>query len=280
MNILTFDIEDWYNCDFITPDYNWEKYEVRIHSGVDRILQELSDRNIKATFFCLGWIAEKYPEVVRDIFKNGHQIGCHSYQHDLLVNFDREAFKHDTIRSKGLIEELIGESITSYRAPGFSVSEANSWVFEVLTELDFEYDCSIFPASHDYGGFLNYGNADPAILRLPNGTSIKEFPVNVKSIFSKSFVFSGGGYFRFFPYWLIRRWAKQAPYLMTYFHPRDFDPGQPVIKSLPIMRKYKSYVGLGAAFSKFQDFLNDFEFVNIAEADKSVDWENARMLTL
>jgi peptidoglycan-N-acetylglucosamine deacetylase len=280
MNILTFDIEDWYNCDFISPDYNWDKYEVRIYEGVDRILQELSKRNLKATFFCLGWIAEKHPAVVQKIHMNGHQVGCHSYQHQLLTEFDRESFKQDTRKSKDLIENVIGESINAYRAPGFSISAKNSWVFEVLSELDFQFDCSIFPASHDYGGFLNYGDSEPALLALSNGLRIKEFPVNVKSILWRKIVYSGGGFFRFFPYWLIKDWAEQAPYLMTYFHPRDFDPGQPTIKSLPIMRKYKSYVGLSSAFGKFQELLNDFEFINVVDADKCIDWKRVRLLSL
>lgn len=280
MNILTFDIEDWYNCDFITTDFNWDKYEVRIYEGVDRILQELEPRNLKATFFCLGWIAEKHPDVIRKIHARGHHIGCHSYQHELSFRFNRESFKQDTEKSKKLIEDLIGESINAFRAPGFSISEQNIWALEVLTELGFEYDCSLFPAAHDYGGFASYGKSEPAIFHLPNGTQLKEFPINIQPVLGKNIVFSGGGFFRFFPYILIKYWASKSDYLMTYFHTRDFDPDQPMINSLPIMRKFKSYVGLKTSFVKFQKLLNDFEFVNVEEADKFIDWKTTRVINL
>ena len=280
MNILTFDIEDWYNCDFITTDFNWDKYEVRIYEGVERILQELDKRNLKATFFCLGWIAENHPDIIRSIHARGHHIGCHSYQHELSFRFDRNGFKQDTEKSKKLIEDLIGESIDAFRAPGFSITEQNIWALEVLTELGFEYDCSLFPATHDYGGFASYGKAEPAILKLGNGVQLKEFPINIKRIFGKSIVFSGGGFFRFFPYRLIKNWTLQSDYIMTYLHTRDFDPGQPMIKSLPLMRKFKSYVGLSTSFSKFQKLLNDFDFVSVKEASNLIDWEKARIIEL
>ena len=280
MNILTFDIEDWYNCDFITSDFNWDKYEVRIYEGIERILKELETRNLKATFFCLGWIAEKHPDVIRQIHAQGHHIGCHSYQHELSFRFDRQGFRKDTEKSKKLIEDLIGEPINAFRAPGFSITERNIWSLEVLNELGFEYDCSILPTSHDYGGFPSFGNAEPVILQLANGAQIKEFPINIQNILGKKIVFSGGGYFRLFPYSLIKYWTSQSRYLMTYFHTRDFDPGQPMIKSLPIMRKFKSYVGLSASFKKFQKLLNDFEFVNVLDADKLINWETARVIKL
>jgi len=280
MNILTFDIEDWYSCDFITTDFNWDKYEVRIYEGVDRILQELNSRNLKATFFCLGWIAEKHPQVIRSINAHGHHIGCHSYQHELSFRFDRVAFQQDTEKSKKLIEDLLGDSINAFRAPGFSITEKNIWALEVLTELGFEYDCSVLPARHDYGGFASYGKGEPALLKLPNGSQIKEFPINIQRVLGKNLVFSGGGFFRIFPYWLIKHWTSRSDYMMTYFHTRDFDPGQPRIDSLPPMRKFKSYVGLSTSFTKFQKLLNDFDFVSVEEADKMIDWTTTRVIKL
>ena len=280
MNILTFDIEDWYNCDFISEDFNWDKYEVRIYKGVERILVELEKRKLKATFFCLGWIAEKHPQVILGIYKAGHHIGCHSYQHELSFRFNQDAFNQDTEKSKKLIEDLIGEKVDAFRAPGFSITENNTWALEVLSELGFEYDCSLFPAAHDYGGFQSYGKAEPTLIQLPNDSQLKEFPINIHSIYNKNLVFSGGGFFRLFPYFLIKKWAKQTPYLMTYFHPRDFDPGQPMLQSLPLMRKFKSYVGLKKSFSKFQHLLDDFDFVDIREADAQIDWGKTRIIKL
>jgi polysaccharide deacetylase family protein (PEP-CTERM system associated) len=280
MNILTFDIEDWYNCDFVTTDFNWDKHEVRIYESVDKILDELESRNLNGTFFCLGWLAEKHPEVIRKIHSKGHHLGCHSYQHELSFRFDRESFKYDTKKAKDLIESVIGESINAFRAPGFSITEQNVWALEVLAELGFEYDCSLFPANHDYGGFAAFGNVEPAILKLSNGKQIKEFPMSVQPFFGKNIVFSGGGFFRFFPYKLIKYWTSKSSYVMTYFHPRDFDPDQPVIKELPLQRRFKSYVGLSRSFSKFQKLLDDFKFINVEEASKLTDWDNARVIHL
>lgn len=278
VNILTFDIEDWYNCDFITEDFNWDKYEVRIYEGIERILLELDKRKLKGTFFCLGWMAEKHPDVIRQIHQRGHHIGCHSYQHELSFRFDRVGFKNDVEKSKKLLEDVIGESVNAFRAPGFSITENNLWAFDVLCELGFKFDCSLFPAKHDYGGFPSFGKSEPVVLKLENGSEIKEFPINIHPFLGQSMVFSGGGFFRFLPYSIIKKWGKSSDYMMTYFHTRDFDPEQPIIASLPIMRKFKSYVGLKQAFKKFQRLLDDFEFVNLEQADQMFDWANARKL--
>jgi polysaccharide deacetylase family protein (PEP-CTERM system associated) len=280
MNVLTFYIEDWYNCDFISPDLDWEKYEVRIYEGVERILLALNERDLKATFFCLGWVAQNHPKVIGRIHEQGHHIGCHSFKHDLAYTFNRKGFKSDTEKAKKTIEDLIGVSVTAYRAPGFSIKKENVWAFEVLNELGFEYDSSVFPAAHDYGGFPEIGISEPFLLQLPNGCFLKEFPMSTKSVLGRQLVFSGGGFFRIFPYWLILYWAKHSDYLMTYFHPRDFDPGQPLMETLPLMRKFKSYVGLKQAFPKFQRFISEFQFHSLMEADKIIDWYKVRTVKI
>lgn len=275
MNILTFDIEDWYNCDFISGDFDWDKHEVRIYDGVRRILDELDRRNLKGTFFCLGWLAENHPLIIKEIADRGHEIGCHSYQHELSHRFTPEEFIADTSKAKKLIEDIIGKPINIFRAPGFSITKNNTWALKALADMGFEYDCSMFPASHDYGGMPSYGDGVPKLIDLGDGRHIKEFPINIKRIGGKNIVFSGGGFFRLFPYWLIRHWANGCDYMMTYFHPRDFDTGQPVVPNLPLMRRFKSYVGIKGAFKKFQRLLDDMEFINIAKADKTIDWNNA-----
>ncbi len=280
MNILTFDIEDWYNCDFISGELDWDKHEVRIYEGVERILEELERREQKGTFFCLGWIAEKHPEVIRAIYRNGHHLGCHSYQHELSSGFCREEFKKDTLKAKHLIEDVIGEEIKAFRAPGFSITKNNVWALRALVEMGFEYDCSIFPSSHDYGGMMSYGAGVPKRINVGDGLFIKEFPINIRKLLNKPVVFSGGGYFRLFPYSLIKRWGKTSDYMMTYFHPRDFDTGQPVMKGLPLIRRFKSYVGIKKAFCKFKMLLDDFVFCSVAEADKEIDWEKADVISL
>jgi polysaccharide deacetylase family protein (PEP-CTERM system associated) len=271
MKVITFDIEDWYNVDFISEDYNWDKYEVRIYQNVDRILERLDEGKIRATFFCLGWMAEKHPDVIRKIDRMGHHIGCHSYQHQLSNRLSKSEFKNDSEKAKKVIEDLISKEINAFRAPGFSITKTNLWALEILIQLGFKYDCSLFPGKHDYGGCPDFCITGPAVLSLPNGL-IKEFPMSFHNILGKNIAFSGGGFFRLYPYWLIKNWSKKSPYLMTYFHPRDFDPNQPIFESQKGFRKFKSYVGLKNSFAKFDQYLKDFDFVDIEQANILIDW--------
>lgn len=280
MNILTFDIEDWYNCDFISGDFDWGKHEVRIYDGVHRILNELDRRGLKGTFFCLGWLAENHPSIIKEIADRGHEVGCHSYQHELSHRFTLEEFIADTKKAKTLIEQVIGKEVKIFRAPGFSITKNNTWALKALADMGFEYDCSMFPAEHDYGGMPSYGDGRPKLIDLEDGRYIKEFPINIRVVAGKNIVFSGGGFFRLFPYCLIKYWAKGSDYMMTYFHPRDFDTGQPVVPGLPMMRRFKSYVGIKGAFRKFQRLLDDFEFVNVEQADKTIEWDAVEHLNI
>lgn len=280
MNILTFDIEDWYNCDFISEDFAWDKYEYRVEKSIMPVLDEMDRRGLKATCFCLGWLAEKHPEIIREISDRGHQIGCHSYQHELSFRFDREQFIEDTLKAKTLLEDVIGKPVEVFRAPAFSITKNNPWAIDCLVEMGFKYDCSVFPAEHDYGGMPDYGASEPTILRTKSGNTIKEFPINVHKILGQNIVFSGGGFFRFFPYPLIRKWAKQSPYMMTYFHPREFDPSTPKVKSLPLMRQFKTYVNVKGNFDKWKNLVSDFQFMNVEQADASIDWSKQRVIEL
>lgn len=271
MRILTFDIEDWYCHDCESGDKNWAAKEVRIYEGVDKILDSLAKRNQKATFFVLGWLAEHHPQAIRKIAEAGHQVGCHTYQHELLTNFNQKQLHDDLYKAKSEIENVIGREVDAFRAPAFSITESNIFAFDVLAELGFKYDCSLFPAEREYGGMPSYGIGEPRLLNH-NGYIFKEFPINPADICGKKIVFSGGGYFRLFPYAMIKRLTKQQSYTMTYFHPSDFDPGQPDMKHLPKLRRWKNRVGLKGAFSKYERYLSDFDFVNLEQADKMIDW--------
>ena len=273
MRILTFDIEDWYCHDCESGDKAWASKEVRIYEGVDRILNSLAKRNQKATFFVLGWLAENHPQAIRKIADAGHQIGCHTYQHELLTRFDKRQMYDDVYRAKSEIESVIGAPIDAFRAPAFSITEKNLYAFDVLAELGFKYDCSLFPAERDYGGMPSYGIGEPRQINH-EGYIFKEFPINPADVAGRKVVFSGGGYFRLFPYWLIKKLTKQQNYTMTYFHPSDFDPGQPDMKHLPMLRRWKNRVGLKGAFSKYEKYLSDFDFVNLEQADKMIDWDS------
>lgn len=277
MRILTFDIEEWFHlldCDDTRTEAQWANYEVRIYDNVARLLDILEQTNTKATFFIIGWVARTYPELVRKI-SDKYQIGSHTMNHQLVWQQTPASFRDDVESSIKLLEDITGKKIEAFRAPGFSIRETEPWAFEILHDLGIKYDSSVFPAVHAHGGMPSFNNTAPALIGGDYGY-IKEFPISFKTIMGKHLIFSGGGYFRLFPYSLIKRWSHQNDsYLMSYIHPRDLDAGQPMITSLPISRRFKSYVGLKRAEQKFRQWLSDFSFIDIAEADCLLDWSTA-----
>lgn len=276
MNILTFDIEDWFNLLDIPATAkveDWGKFEPRIHRNVDRLIETTLRYGHKATFFCLGWVAERYPEVIRRIDAEGFEIASHSHTHQLAYQQTPAEFRHDIQRSIHTLEDTIGKKIRSFRAPGFSIGPGMPWAFEALIELGIESDSSVFPAPRGHGGFADFGTAQPAIIECASG-ALKEFPISLGSVMGRQFVFSGGGYFRLLPYWMIQRLTQRSEYLMTYFHPRDFDAEQPIL-DLPFHRRFKSYVGLKGAHAKFERWLSENQFIDIVNATSRVDWDAA-----
>jgi len=282
MRILTFDIEEWFHIldtDVSRAGTCWDRYETRIHANVDRLLGLLDRHKQRASFFCLGWIARKYPEVIRKIDSAGYEIGSHTSMHQLVYELGPEGFKRDVAESIDVLEACIGKKITMFRAPGFSIGKKNLWAFECLASLGMEIDSSVFPAHHGHGGFKEYGHARPTIISV-NGVAIKEFPINLFPILGRNIIFSGGGYFRLLPYPLLSRLFKKSPYVMTYFHPRDFDPEQPLIEGLSWRRRFKSYYGLKTAFSKLEKLLTDFSFTDLSTAAQSIDWGNVPIVNI
>ena len=277
MKILTFDVEDWFhildNEDTQSPDL-WDKFPSRAEEGLERILELLSNQNQKATFFILGWMAEKYPGLIKKIDRCGHHIASHSYAHQLVYQQSQSAFREDLYRSKIVLEELISKPITAYRAPGFSITDDTRWAFEQLVDLGFEIDCSVFPAGRAHGGMPHFTAQSPCI-SYEFDSPLKFFPINSRSIGGVNFIYSGGGYFRIFPEWFLRRWFSSDPYVMTYFHPRDFDPDQPIIPGLGPIRKFKSYVGLGSALKKLETIVAENKFLSLDVADIEFEWSTA-----
>lgn len=282
IEILTFDIEEWFHLldhNSTKTSQEWANYEVRIHQNMERILTLLKNTNQKATFFCLGWIARQYPEVIKAIISHGHEIGCHSHLHQLVYEQTPAEFEADLKSALHTLEDISGEKIRMYRAPGFSITEKNKWAFEILAKNGIEIDCSVFPANRAHGGFASFQYAKPSIIRY-NGIELKELPINYHTLFGTPIIFSGGGYFRLLPYALIKKWSAQSNYVMTYFHPRDFDAAQPLIKDLPLSRKFKSYVGLKGATPKFEQWLSDFEFIDIGTAVNKIDWSKVPIVDI
>ena len=282
MKILTFDIEEWFHIldhNSTQTDKQWNNYESRIHQNMSRIFQQLKKNDVKATFFCVGWIAEKYPEIIKEITTQGYEIGSHTRMHQLVYTQSPKDFKIDVEHSVKTLQDLSGEKIKSFRAPGFSITEQNKWAFEILANLGIEVDCSVFPAARAHGGFPSYKEPKPSIIKY-QGISLKEMPINYSTVLGKPIIFSGGGYFRLFPYSLIKKWTSESDYVMTYFHPRDFDVEQPIIEDLSHIRKFKSYVGLKGAEKKLDNWLRDFEFIDVQTADGDIDWKEVPVVNL
>ncbi len=282
MNILTFDVEDWFHVldnESTKNEKQWLKLESRIHQNMDKIFTLLEKNNQKATFFTLGWVARKYPEIIKKIDSLGYEIASHSDMHQLAYEFSREEFRQDLEISVKSIEDITGKKVKAYRAPGFSVKHQNKWVFEELIKNGIEIDCSVFPAQRAHGGFEEFGYAEPAYIEM-DGSKIKEFPINLYPLFGKNIIFSGGGYFRLFPYSFIKYFMNNSQYVMTYLHPRDFDSEQPLIEGLSEFRRFKSYIGLKSTWSKLDKLLNDYHFIDLQEANESIDWSKSKIVRL
>ena len=270
MNILTFDVEEWFHLldfDATRTEDKWGEYEVRIHENMERIFRILEETDTKATFFVIGWIAKRYPEVVRKIAEK-YEIGSHTMTHQLVWQQSPEDFKQDVDSSIKLLQDITGKPVKYFRAPGYSIRESEAYAFDTLAELGIEIDCSVFPAAHAHGGMPQFPAAAPSIIEH-NGIKMKELPISFAKVGGKNIIFSGGGYFRLFPYSLIKKLTKQnGDYNMAYIHPRDLDGGQPMLEGLPL------------AEAKLRKYLTDFKFTDIATANKQIDWENTQVIKI
>ena len=274
MNILTFDIEEWFHIldnASTRTEADWNRYDSRIYQNMDLIFELLEQTKTRATFFCLGWVADKHPDVIRRIDAAGYEIATHSYAHQLAYEQTPTEFQDDLVRSIKHLQDLTGKKVRSYRAPGFSIKEYNRWVFPILVEQGIEVDCSVFSARRAHGGDASLALFEPGYLNV-SGTLLKEFPINTAAVLGQDLIFSGGGYFRLLPYKAIQRFMRRSDYVMTYFHPRDFDAGQPMIPGLSRARQFKSYYGLKGCLPKLKQLLTEFPFIDLVEAEQQVDW--------
>lgn len=282
MNILTFDIEEWFHLldnDSTRSEEQWKGFEVRIYENMERIFRILEETDTKATFFVIGWIAKTYPDIVRRIASK-YQVGSHTMNHQLVWQQSQEAFREDVSSSIKLLEDITGQKVEAFRAPGFSIRESEGWAFEILHELGICMDSSVFPAHHAHGGMSSFASPTPSWIEY-KGIRMKEFPIVYKNLLGKHVIFSGGGYFRLMPYGLLHKWTEECPdYMLGYIHPRDLDKGQPMVKDLNAFRRFKSYYGLNGAEKKLRRWLAEFKFVDMRTADGLIDWDNASIIKL
>lgn len=283
MNILTFDIEDWWVYEHYQLG-NPKDYLPRLDRYLNEILDLLEERNFQATFFCLGEVAHKNPEVIKKIHHRGHHIGCHSFSHRFFGEATPNEVEKDTKKALAVLEDIIGEKVNAYRAPAFSITENNKWIFEILIDNGIEYDCSIFPANRSFGGFSGFNHSIPTVVKI-NDKSIKELPMSITKLLHTHIASAGGGYFKLMPYSLIKSIVQKSDYIMTYFHLKDFDKDQvkryaSLQNESALIRYFKNYYGLKGNFTKFKKFVSDFEFVSVEQANEHVNWHKQPYIKL
>ncbi len=262
-NALTIDVEDYFQVSAFAPYIerkSWDRCECRVERNVDRILALLAERDIKATFFTLGWIAERYPALVRRIVAQGHELASHGYGHQRVTELDARAFRHDVTHAKALLEDIGGQPVLGYRAPSFSIGAANLWALDVLEDAGYRYSSSIYPVRHDH-----YGMPDSPRFAHRIRNRLIEIPPTTVRLFSRNLPSSGGGYFRLFPY-AVSRWLLQSVNqrdgepAIFYFHPWEIDPEQPRVPGIDIKTRFRHYVNLSRNEAKLCRLLDDLRW--------------------
>jgi polysaccharide deacetylase family protein (PEP-CTERM system associated) len=262
-NAMTCDVEDYFQVSAFAPYISresWPSRECRVEANVERILALFAEHGVKATFFTLGWIAERYPQVVRNIVAGGHELASHGYGHQRASDQDRAEFAGDVRGAKALLEDIGGVAVVGYRAPSFSIGHGNLWAFDALKEAGYRYSSSIYPIAHDH-----YGMPDaPRFAFYPNGPDgLLEIPVTTVRIGARNLPAGGGGYFRLLPYalsrWMMERVNRDdGQSALFYFHPWEIDPGQPRPAGLGAKARFRHYVNIGRMESRLAQLARDF----------------------
>ena len=263
-NALTVDVEDYFQVSAFEPHIDrrdWEAIPCRVERNMDRILQLFSGRGVKATFFTLGWIAERYPAMVRRLITEGHEVASHGYEHTRVTQQDPARFRQDVRRTKALLEDLSGTEVKGYRAASYSIGADNLWALDVLHEEGYRYSSSIYPIHHDL-----YGMPDAprfAFRTRPEG--ILEIPVTTIQLGGRTLPCGGGGYFRLLPY-RVSRWAMRrvnradGEPCLFYFHPWEIDPDQPRQAGVSMKTRIRHYLNLGRTEARLKRLLDDFHW--------------------
>jgi polysaccharide deacetylase family protein (PEP-CTERM system associated) len=269
-NVVSVDVEDYFHAEIfsrVVQSSEWDRYPTRVVSNTRRLLELFSTCNVQATFFVVGWVAERFPDLVREIAALGHELACHSYWHRLIYRLTPNDFREDTYRAKSVIEQVAGQSIRGYRAPTYSIVEASLWALEILVELGFDYDSSIYPIHHDRYGMPGAPRA-PFRIRTASG-SLTEYPLTTFRIAGHRFPVGGGGYLRLLPTWYtsmgIKRAHKDGLPIITYIHPWEIDPEQPRLP-IKLLSRLRHYVNLSRSFDRLADMLNTGAFSSFRES--------------
>ena len=267
-NALTIDVEDYFQVSALAPlidRASWPQRECRVERNVERLLDLFDRRRANATFFTLGWIAERYPKLVKRIVASGHELASHGYGHLRANEQSRDDFRQDVLRAKGLLEDLGGRRVQGYRAPSFSIGYSNPWAFDVLLECGYRYSSSVYPVQHDH-----YGMPDAPRFPYEARPGLLEIPVATIRMFGRNLPAGGGGYFRLAPYglsrWALRRInAIERRPAMFYLHPWEIDPDQPRVPGTSLKTRFRHYVNLDKTESRLGHLLRDFRWGRVDE---------------
>lgn len=265
-NALTVDVEDYFQVSALAPHIaraDWECMPCRVERNMDCILELLDDSGAHATFFTLGWIAERYPQLVRSLVRAGHELASHGYGHRRATDQQPAEFLQDIRSAKALLEDIAGVEVKGYRAPSFSIGEENSWAFDCIGEAGYRYSSSVYPIRHDH-----YGTPDaPRFLHRVRG-SLLEIPITTARVLQRNLPAGGGGYFRLFPYALSRALIRRVNLVdrqpaVFYFHPWELDPGQPRIHAAGSKTRFRHYLNLHRTKPRLRNLLRDFKWGRI-----------------
>lgn len=270
-NLLTIDLEEWFAVEILSQRYtidDWNDLPSTVESNVRRLLELFRRRNARATWFALGWIAARYPLLLQEIARDGHEIACHSYSHRRVDLMDQGTFRADTERAIEALEKATGERPAGYRAPSWSINARTAWAFETLADLGFVYDSSIFPIKHDIYG-MPEGPRHAFKMTFDSGRELWELPASTFRLLGRNIPMAGGGFFRHSPYWysrwLIRKLNRQGRPAVIYIHPWEFDPDPPHIDGLGSLQKLRSYGSTSILYYKFDRLLQDFSFITVGD---------------
>ena len=265
-NALTIDVEDYFQVSALSPHIprsEWERMPCRVERNIDTVLALLSEAGSKATFFTLGWIAERYPHLVGRILAEGHELASHGYAHHRATDQSRAHFTEDIRTAKSLLEDLSGTEVKGYRAPSFSVGRHNHWAFDCIAEAGYRYSSSVYPIRHDHYGM-------PEAPRFPYRPHerVLEIPVTTVRVLKTNFPAGGGGYFRLMPYAVSRSLIRRVNEVdrrpaVFYFHPWELDPGQPRVRGTSLKTRFRHYLNLHRTEPRLRSLLRDFTWRRI-----------------
>ena len=279
-NVVSVDVEDYFHAETfssVVDRARWDGYASRVEVNTRRLLELLGSLNVHGTFFVLGWVADRFPGLVRDIAAGGHELACHSYWHRLIYKLEPAEFREDTRRAKDVIEQVAGQPVYGYRAPTYSIIDRSIWALEVLAELGFQYDSSIYPIRHDRYGMPGAPRV-PFRFQTPSGP-MTEFPITTFQLAGHNMPVGGGGYLRLLPQFYthlgLRRVQKEGVPIVVYIHPWEVDPEQPTLP-VSLSSRLRHYTNLSRTFDRFQRVLQEGSYTSFREsklADSAKDFD-------